>query len=218
MSAIQFFGRGTVVEAFEKRNCAAWSLWAGRQFLLSKLAGDAGEAADALDEYLQMIEPSGTTATYTLKVYDEPPAGRITDKTPCDGSFNFKLRKSDETSYSRNNEIIERRLAGIEQRLTGGDDGSDKNTLGKIAEYIENNEWAQQIVSGILSHYLKIPGLPAATTSQQLAGIADSQDEQIAAAITVLKTKDAKLGEHLAKLAALPAQQLAFLLQALDSM
>lgn len=214
--SVQFFGRDSVVEAFEYRNCPAWSLWQGRQFLLSKAAANVNEAAAALDEFLQMIEGSETTAVYTLKVYEETP-GRITDKTPCDGSFNFKLNRSEQTTYGRTNFALEQRLAGIEKMLTEREETEEpKGIIGQVLGYIENNEWAQQLLAGLIPHIMGNKQL--APPAQQLAGTDAATEMQLQQAIAVLKQKDPKLAEHLTKLAALPDPQLQFLLQALDNM
>jgi len=85
-SSVQFFGREKVMAAFEARGIETWGLFQSKQFI------NAGEGSGSLDAFLQMLEPGGSQAIYTLKVYrDIADADEITDKTECNGSFNFKL-------------------------------------------------------------------------------------------------------------------------------
>lgn len=84
--SVQFFGKEKVLQAYNARGIDAWGLFDKKQFI------NAGESADDLSAFLDMLEPGGSQSVYTLKVYrDVDDIDALTDRTECNGSFNFKL-------------------------------------------------------------------------------------------------------------------------------
>lgn len=82
----EFLGLKETLAAYESRGLEQWAIFSGNRFIMK------GEGIDALGQFLAMISRSNTTATYTLKVYEQlGEKERINSKTPDDGSFNFKL-------------------------------------------------------------------------------------------------------------------------------
>lgn len=221
MSAVQFRGKEAVLAAFEKRGCSAWSLWSGKQFIHPCTANDNQEATQMLSEFLDMLEDSGSAATYTIKVYEDPTV-KIREKDPCDGSFNFRFVTTQDPTYGANgvNREIINRIAGIEQRMKEAPE-QEETMVEKVAGYIENNPWAQQIVTSVLGGLLKQMGvaLPPATA---LAGVPASSvthdDQRISAAVELLKNKDPQFAEHLEKLAQVPDQLYKILVTQLDQL
>jgi hypothetical protein len=203
--SVQFRGSETVLTAFLNRDCSAWSLWVGGQFLFKYAGENVEEARQALQDTLIMIEQSESTAIYTLKVYEELPKGvKIKEKTECDGSFNFRLQ-DDLPSVNRVNyqNSMSSQLAALNKKLDdymADDAEEDESTMGQIGKFLEH-PIAQRLVSGILGINIQpqtgaINGIPAA-----------NQDGKATKAIELLKTKDPRIGEHLEKLANIAEKQ-----------
>lgn len=94
MASIQFRGISQVLTAFENRGVEAWSLWDGKAFMFK------GVGNNDLTTILESLDRGGTTAIYTLKVYEDiTDAKKIKSSTECDGSFNFRL-------YEREGEFL----------------------------------------------------------------------------------------------------------------
>ncbi len=226
-SSVQFTSSEAVLTAFLNRNCPAWSIWQGRQFMFKNEGSNAEESEKQLIEILTVLEQS-SNAIYTLKVYEEL-KGKIKENTPCDGSFNFKLNAETQlitnNQYSRmnnQNELLTR-LAAIEARLQDEpeeEEDETERTLGKIGALM-NNPVVMQLAQMIFG------AKPAASsqlaiTSGSIAGVPESNDnERINQAVAILKTKDARLADHLTKLAEIATTQpgsFDFLLKSLDSL
>lgn len=118
MASIQFRGIAQVIRAFEDRGADAWSIWDGKAFLFR------GVGAPEFETLLRSLDTSGSTAIYTLKVYDDiDNAKKIKPSTECDGSFNFRLYDRDiEESYRpgqswTQTKQLEERFTALEQRM-----------------------------------------------------------------------------------------------------
>jgi len=161
--AVQFIGIDAVVKAFEYKKTAAWSIFQGRNLLHKHEGKDIDESADTLQEFLQMIS-TGTTAIYTLKVYEN--VEKITEKTGCDGSFNFRLVGED--TRQRTNEYFENgrsklleRLEAIEEKLNDDEEPEEPpSALGALGNILlADPSKLPQLVSSLLSTLsLILPG------------------------------------------------------------
>jgi hypothetical protein len=142
-SSLHFVGKEAVLEAYHNRQVIAWSLWQNRQFLTK------GMSAAELDIFLDSLW-SESTAIYTLKVYEDITEPKeIKEKTPCDGSFNFRLREREEPyvnggrNYSsrgddRKYEELEAKMNLILERLDGDEVEEEEttDTLGAIGKFV----------------------------------------------------------------------------------
>lgn len=160
--AVQFIGIDAVVKAFEYKKTPAWSIFQGRNLLHKHEGKDIDESADTLQEFLQMIS-TGSTAIYTLKVYES--VDKITEKTGCDGSFNFRLVNED--TRQRTNEYFENgrsklleRLEAIEQKLDEEEPEEPQSALGQLGNILlADPSKLPQLVSSLLSTLsLILPG------------------------------------------------------------
>lgn len=181
-SSVQFKGADAVVKAYTMRNVARWGIWQNRQFLFKYEGDDTNEGADQLQEILQMIAES--PAVYTLKVFEG--AGRVTEKTECDGSFNFKLQEPAEavggvgrvdpvihTILDQQKEILKR----LEMSEAEAMEPESAGAIGQI-ERVMQIPGVAQLVSGIVSRFLNPiqrggaaiagPPLYPATNTQQM--------------------------------------------------
>jgi hypothetical protein len=87
-NSIHFRGIAAVLKAYNDRDVSAWALWQKNQFITK------GMDDETLQTFLNELHKHGSEAVYTLKVYEgvtDPSA--IKEKTPCDGSFNFRLNE-----------------------------------------------------------------------------------------------------------------------------
>lgn len=125
MASIQFRGLGQVLTAFENRGVEAWSLWDGKAFMFK------GVGQNDLTTILESLDKGGTTAIYTLKVYEDiTDAKKIKSSTECDGSFNFRLYEREGEFMSPHNRSFESTRA-LEERMNQFEE--------RILNILENN-------------------------------------------------------------------------------
>jgi len=222
MAAVQFWGKDSVLKAYEHRNCPSWSIWQGRQFLFKNECADISEGREALAEVLEMISEQ-SSAIYTLKVYEEiGKSEKIKSTTPDDGSFNFKLigeevAASRSVGYVQNNALISEinalKLQMSEMR-NGNNNEPEPDMWDRIDELLE-----KPVVIGAIN---KLLGIDLSTPTNRAAlGNVPDDDSLIEKAIVILKEKDSRLGAHLWKLATMATNSptnFNFLLTTLDSM
>lgn len=89
--SVQFTTAEQVMEAYSNRQVPDFTIWQDKQYLFKYDKGDS-DGIEGGEEYLSKLLGmlSNSAAIYTLKVYEEGHE-RITDKTPHDGSFNFRF-------------------------------------------------------------------------------------------------------------------------------
>lgn len=92
---VQFRSVDAVLTAYRNSEVPTWSIWAGKQFLFKYVGESIDEGAALMEQVLENLSQS--RAIYTLKVHEEVPGGRLTDKTDYDGSFNFLLKEDERT-------------------------------------------------------------------------------------------------------------------------
>lgn len=224
-TGVQFKGIDKVVQAFTNRDCCAWSIWSGKQFLFSCVASSANEAAGELSNLLEALDQSGK-CVYTLKVYEDVKDGsRITEKTEAHGSFNFRLNEEDEPAgYGRVSgykevEALKAEIATLKSELE--EDEEDESLVDRIAGVFMEDPaklpLMLQSLQGVINMFTKqttVQGQPV--TIGAIPG-----NDEIKAAIEVLKQHDAKLSIHLTKLAQLAVNDpgtFKLLLSTLDNM
>lgn len=96
--AIQAYGVDRVIDFYHNNDVAPWAVWCGNQFMFHYSGSEMQEGSANLRGICEMIldanKEGGASpqATYTLAVYDDlPKGGKINNKTPYSGCFNFKL-------------------------------------------------------------------------------------------------------------------------------
>lgn len=154
MAGLQFFGKQSVLQAYRSRGIDTWAIFQ------QKSLNNAGNTEAMLSSFLDMLGQHGAGCLYTLKVYsgiDEP--NEITDNTPSNGSFNFKLGEALGVAISGTGnsptgtmeQMIMAKLSGIiakdvteamDRRLNGSDDEDDEEfSIGAIIKpYIKEPE------------------------------------------------------------------------------
>ncbi len=86
--SVQFQNINHVVDAYNMRSVPAFSIYQGKQLLIKYEGEDQDEGSQLLNNFLTMLQDSA--AIYTLCVYEEF-TGKINDKTPYHGSWNFRF-------------------------------------------------------------------------------------------------------------------------------
>jgi hypothetical protein len=212
MTGVQLIGKDAVLTAFNKLGYDYWGLYEG------KTPKVFGEGADTLTDWLELFCSSGSTATYTLRIYDtETLPTSQTGGADFVASLNFKLIDMYE-GYGiagHTNKLVQR-IEGLEKKIGGADseddDGEDINSI--IMGWLSNPEklgmvvgaFKQLVGSGPVASAVSGNG---ATAQQSMSGFdsnnagSSSDDEKLqrlAVALDQLEKKDPKLIEHLEKL------------------
>lgn len=224
-TAVQFIGRKSVVEAYEYRQIAVWGLFAGKSFICG------GEDSGELNNLLAKIEGSESAAVYTLKVYkniDDP--DEIDDKTPCNGSFNFKLSKIYETEKTGYTALMSR-LDAIEEKINGsGEDDEDDEPAGIsgiLSGLMKDPQQLVALVGAVKALFLPgskqvsqpVPAAVGAVVNNQMSD--PSVYERLDDALQRLGTADPNIVDHLCKLADLAEKKpetFNFLIKQLDGL
>lgn len=217
MASVQFHGIDRVLEAYENRNAAGWSIWVHKQFMFR------GIGEDTLRTCLETLGAGSSNAVYTLKVYDGVTEEKnIKSKTEDDGSFNFKLNAEDQIitngQYQRLGGIskLEERLGKIEEMLAADPadpEESDQEklpTIGSLVNtFLANPSKALEVVAVVKSLFtgqqpppgFLPPAQPAAAVGSADAPPGEISIEKLYLIIEELNNLDPKLCEHLEKLA-----------------
>lgn len=213
-SSVQFYGIDAVINAFENRGAEAWAICNNKMFNFR------GIGADTLKTFLQMLMEGGTSALYTLRVYDDiEDEKNIKDTTPADGSFNFRLNEKTEyipgamngMRQSNNEDKILAKLDALEKRFEDLEEKEPESKLGLIGEIMEHptiGPMMPKIIETIAGFFMK-PGIPTqnylpsnyneiANHNASINGI--DENKIINDAILELKKYDTNLGSHLQKL------------------
>lgn len=114
--SVQFNHVENVINAYELRAIAAFSIYQGKQLLLKYEGESIEQGAALLNEFLPNL--SGSAAIYTLCIYEEF-EGRINDKTPYHGSYNFKFIENT-PSYNQSSTMlqsVESKINALSEKL-----------------------------------------------------------------------------------------------------
>lgn len=225
MTGVQLIGTKAVLSRYEKLDCDAWALYQGKQFIVG------GLGSEPLSEWLNDFAQSGSTATYTLRIYDcgEAPTsstGNI-DYVAC---IQFKVVDNyDGYGIAGHSNKLVDRITGLEneiKKLNKPDLDDDENEGGSIGAIF--NDWLEHpeklgVIVGIVKQIFSgsAPAYAPATVSappvQAISGFkmntelvkADSQEglERITKALDILGQYDPNLVKNLEALAVLAKDQ-----------
>jgi hypothetical protein len=226
MSSVQFTGIDNIIEAFEANDIPYFGVFAGKSLIFKnptrgeEAIEDTFESAELLRSFLYKLN-KGSNAVYTLKLYENLPAGGITDKTPANFSINFRLNLEGmyltndkavqyEQKQSQQSEILaELKALRIKvETMEGMDDDKEEETNPIIGALTKNPEVMNALVMAAVG---AITGLISKFAPQQetikmqpaINGINDEPTEQqkIDKAIEVLSQSTPNLGDSLLILA-----------------
>jgi hypothetical protein len=153
-NSIQFYGIDAVMKAAENRKCAAWSIWHNKQFLFKSLPDqDEGQALDYLKDILESV--ADNDVIYTIKFYEEV-QGKINEKTPCDGSFNFKILDEEEMQERRyKRQAMGNRYNGLKEWQQNIEEKLDR-LLGEGDEEEEEEKTLEGELIGMVNNPIKL--------------------------------------------------------------
>jgi hypothetical protein len=209
LTGVQLIGRKAVVERYTKLNTDSWALYQGKQFIVGGVGGDQ------LDEWLADFEQTGSTATYTLRVYD-------TDQAPTSSTgnadyiacLNFKTVDAYEGyGIAGHDNKLMQRIKGLEEKLEGKDDDDEPDTdfNSIIMGWLENPEKLGMIAGAIRTLFGGVPMQPmGGVPMQAISGLEPQNQTQmednvtrVSKALDILEKYDPQLVVHLEKLAKL---------------
>lgn len=218
MTGVQLIGTKAVVQRYEKLSAESWALFQGRQFLVG------GVGSQDLQDWVKDFETAGSTATYTLRVYDSPDAPTSsTANSDYIACINFKAVDEYEghgiAGYS--NKVMER-IKGLEERLkeADGDDKEDDGpSLGDIVTgWLTDPQKLGMVIGAVRQLFGPASAVIPAPPLQTISGMQPVQTEamnqpnpmnqeeslkRIADALDILAIHDLDLVVHLEKLAKL---------------
>lgn len=207
MTGVQLIGRKAVIERFTKLGTESWALYQGKQFICG------GSGSGDLDEWLTDFEATGSTATYTLRVYE---SGEVPTSSTGNADYlaciNFKIDDAYEGyGISGHNKNLMQRIKGLEEKLEGKDDDepdTDFNSI--IMGWLENPEKLGMIAGAIRTLMGGSPVQPMGAPIQTMAGLEPQNQTsmedsltRISRALDTLEKYDKQLVVHLEKLAQL---------------
>jgi hypothetical protein len=225
MSSVQFTGIENIIEAFEANDIPYFGVFAGKSLIFKnptrgeEAIQDTFEASELLRSFLYKLN-KGSNAVYTLKLYENVPAGGITDKTPANFSINFRLNLEGmyltndkavqyEQKQSQQAEILaELKALRMKVETIEGTDEEEEEKNPIIGALTSNPEVMNALVmaavgaiTGIISKFA--PQQQPIKMQPAINGITDEPTEQqkIDKAIEVLSQSTPNLGDSLLILA-----------------
>lgn len=223
MTGVQLIGKKAILSRYSKLDCESWALYQGKQFIVG------GSGIEDLEGWLDDFQQSGTTATYTLRVYDTE---EVPTSSNAGGDYiaciHFKVVDSyDNMGIAGYNGKLGEKIAAIEtqlKKLTEQEpEPEESSAIGAIV-----NDWFTHpekfaAVLGIIKSLFAPAPVPApvlapammpAVPVQKMGGFNMTEQlsvnsstpeglERIARALDILGRCDPDLVIHLEKLAKL---------------
>lgn len=221
MGSIQFIGKEAVLAAFNELDAESWGLFDGKTPILF------GEGSDNLETWLDRFAVAGSTAQYTLRVYETA----LPVKTNTDFIASFKFRLSDPyqgAGISGNTTKLLERIGELEKRIDEGD-GEGEDIMDHIIGWFKEPEKLETVI-GAFKNLLggqSAPGSVPVQNAQAMAGYkvmsedntqAEEKLEKLAGILDALEKRDPKLLEHLEKLSKLDALTFNMVIQRVDAL
>jgi hypothetical protein len=211
--SVQFQTLDNVLDAYELRKVPSFSIYQGKQLLFKYEGNDLDEGADLLNKFLGYLQQSA--AIYTLCVYEEF-NGKINDKTPYHGSWNFRFQENTKEYNQGANTLsgISKQLQAVNERLDTLAANQIQDELEQEQDPILNN---MDKVGAFLGHpivekflpvllsYLKIPELkdPAKLENHAIAGVNVLPQNVLEAVQNMYDANPQKVAQSLQKLGAI---------------
>ncbi len=163
--SVQFTDLESVIHAYKTRGVPAFGLWQGSQFLFKYEGEDISEGAERLQAFCELLAESA--AIYSLHVYEEL-TGKISNKTPYQGSFNFRFQ-ADTLGYNQGAIAVRQfneRLLQLENKPEPAEEKTP-SVLDQLGEVL-----LHPVIQSYLPHIGKILGinLPA-VSGAAVAGV-----------------------------------------------
>jgi len=215
MIGVNLIGKEAVLRRYNQLDSESWALYQGKQFIVG------GTGVDRLDDWLEGFAESGSTATYSLRVYDGnevPTSGTGNDDYRA--CINFKVVDGYEGKgiNGHGNALIDR-IKGLELKIdkmgSAEADDNDEGGIGAIVTDWLQNPQKLAVVFGIAKQIFMGGGGEAvvAPALQTISGMGNNSQsvqastpeglERLSKALDILGVHDADLVVHMEKLATL---------------
>lgn len=209
MTGVQLIGKDQVIETFGTLNAKSWALYQGRQFIVG------GIGVDNLDAWLTNFASAGSTATYTLRVYDvdEIPTS-ATGNSDYIACISFKIVDPyDGAGIHGHNSGLTARIGALEKQLKERDDGGGEEEdlndifMGWLSDPVKLNQVAGAIKTifgaggGLGEAPAQLQAVAGVEPSQVVSQTSEADLVKMEKALDRLGAKDKNLTKHLTKLA-----------------
>lgn len=213
MAGTQFIGKEPMIAAYSRiGDDLPWVLFQGKK----KRQGGIG--VEELEEWLDVFAPAGSTASYTLCVYEEgTDTNRISISSDCLACWDFKLNEYrggegavtglQKRLEDRIGSMMMERLDKLEEKLDGDkreDEGFDLNKV--FMGWLSNPEQLDMVIGAVKKLFSKASGVVAPAAIGALDPVPSGQSEtelyeRLGRAIERLQLENPGLINQLEKLA-----------------
>lgn len=212
MIGVQLIGKQSVLDAFEKFDSDVWGIYQGKQSVVF------GTNGAQLAEWLECFDRAGSTATYTLRVYEPgEPLTSVTGNNGYIACLNFKLVDMYEGhGIAGHTTKLLQRIDALEKKVDEGepDDEIDINNI--LMGWLENPEKLGMVAGAVKTIFGVGGGTPAVSgtgttisgfDANKPGGVMQSEDKltRLSVALDELDKHDRDLVVHMEKLAKLAA-------------
>jgi hypothetical protein len=219
---VQARSRETVIEMYEAAKIPSFGIYSGNDLLYGMMPETMDEGVQLLDQWLDWIDQSKSSAIYSLRLYrgitDEE---QINNKQKYNGCINFRLHElSQAIGGAEGNRGFMAELAGVisglrdevkelrdrmDEKEEEADNGGDMG-LGVVGKVLSDPQLVQNlpmIIGMVKELFSAKPAQQEIPPTQKLSGVTavKTEEEVIQDAISRLRVHVPDLPEVLAKLA-----------------
>jgi len=150
------------MSAYNARGLGTWAIFDKKNIM------QAGDDEGTLHSYLELLQQHGSNTVYTMKLYKNVNADDITDKTECNGSFNFNLTDSMSGyvggmgSMGNGHIGLINRISALEKELKEAKEPAEKTTIGStVMGWMQDPEDVVKIIGAVVQGIAMLKGQPA---------------------------------------------------------
>lgn len=201
-SAVQIRGAKNVIAAYKSNEAASFAIFCGKDLLTKYQGEDLEEGSEKLGEFVEVIRQAGSGALYQLRQFDEQ-VKRITNETPWDYSFRFKVCESESEEggpvyNGLRQEVAELKALVLAQQQMEDEEEDEPQTvgggiIGMINTVLAKPEIQHMLMQKIGSWFTGVmhPGQPAAAMgSVPMPDVMDASTARMEEALEALPEPD----------------------------
>jgi hypothetical protein len=229
-NSVAFRGVGQVVEAYKANDIAPWAIVTGlgkvQDVMFAYEDDDISQGAQMLEECLKRMKAGSSSASYSLRTYKLKGQAEIESNTVWCRSFPFKLYNEEDEDYSpfeagrrhyqkqadEQIRALQEQIDLLKKQQEEDEEEERPEGMAGVVSGIFNDPTMKPIImraiAGFVSRIVPMPapaavaGIENGPAQAPLQSVLETgQPEKVQQAINVLCTQDAKLGDHLCKLA-----------------
>jgi hypothetical protein len=227
---VQFRGCGQLMQAFDNSKITKWAVFYDKNINCKYQEENWTESRETLRLFLELLSKSGSTAVYTLSLYEDLKKDqKIKASTEADYAYNFTLFDDEMTGnqfYGRRaqeSEAMQNRILQLEAKLKLAEEEDDEEEEGGIGGVINGilgserfKSWIQDKAFLFADKLIDPKGNVVDMNNNQgklgkVGAVKDTdpilidevQQKRAAEAVEVLARVDPYLGDNLLKIAAI---------------